>query len=93
MHQRVQQSAPSTLSTGTEKPRHFRTEGGLNEHFGWHETATSPVVAPVSNGAWLLGAQAIKRLVTGARIGRIALLKLALLVFVSAALVAIGSHK
>lgn len=51
---------------------------------------TFAVVAPVSNGAWLLAGQAIKRLLTGARTGRIALLMLALLVLVSAVLVAIG---
>jgi len=26
-----------------EKPRRFRTQGGLNEHLGRHESATGPV--------------------------------------------------
>jgi len=43
IHQWLLQSAPPTLSTGLEKPCRLRTEGGLNEHLGRHESATGPV--------------------------------------------------
>ncbi len=43
IHTRLLQSTPPTLSTGLEKPRRLRTEGGLNEHLGRHKSVTGPI--------------------------------------------------
>ncbi len=47
IHQRLLQSAPTTLSTGLEKPRRIRTEGGLNEHSGQHKNVTGQVCTKI----------------------------------------------
>jgi drug/metabolite transporter (DMT)-like permease len=35
-----------------EKPRRFRTEGGLNEHLGRHESGTGPEYAAVATAIY-----------------------------------------
>ena len=51
---------------------------------------TFAIVAPTSNGAWLIAGHALNRLMTQDGTRRIALLSMALLLVVSAALIAFG---
>lgn len=57
------QSAPITLIIRLEKPGHFRTENGLIDHLGWHESVTHPDQGSISRSSSALSV-AVARLVT-----------------------------
>ena len=44
IQKRLLQSAPTKLSTGLENPGRVRTEGGLDEQSGRHQTVIGPVL-------------------------------------------------